>query len=966
LEVVTSKNLQGVTQITLQFDLKKNVEAAALDVQSAIQRSLGNLPPDMPAPPIFEKTDPNSQPIFFLAIASATLPAGQLYDFASDQIAQRFNTIQGVSKTDVYGIKRAVRVHVDPSKLSSRNLAMDDISRAIQSSSVSISAGVFKGEKRSRILRPDGQLDGAKDYANLMLSNGDGGPIFLRDVATCRDGVELDSFTNSFWIRDYGSFDTVVLAITRSAGANTVAVARELRNLIPEIRSQIPESIFMTTVYDRSQSILASINDVQETILIAFALVTLVIFLFLGRIRDTVIPVVALPLSLFILFLAMHALGLGLDNLSLMAMTLSVGFLVDDAIVFLENMVRRMQKFGENPITASIHGASEISSTIVSMTLALASIFIPLLFLGGQVGRVFHEFSLVIIIATLASGLVSLTLTPLMCSSMLRPHSRDRRTRLEIFAERLEEKFLRTYSRALDFVLDHRWISLACWAACLVGTGLCFAALPKTFLPEGDSGVLRGIFLAQEGTSPRQMAVYQRQIDEVLHKNPAVYTAFTISGIPGLPGNQGMAMAFLNPVRERPSVGRVSQSLMGDFSQIPGIITLLRPMPSLQIQAGTMGTNQGKYSYTVSGIDPEQVYAASQNLLQALRAYDGFASLSSDLFLNNPEVRISMNRDQIGLYGSSVYHIESQFKAAYSENYVYLIKSPTQQYQVIVDVDERFRTDSNDLELLRHRGMGSELLDASTVTSWHTAVGPLAVNHTNKFPSVTLFFDLKPGVAIGDAMEHIQQTAQRIIPRGIQGTFQGEARTFAEAFASLKILIFVAAFVTYIILGILYESYAHPITVLSSLPVAAFGGLATLLLCHQELSLYAYIGLFMLLGIVEKNGIMIIDFALQRQRENMAPRDAIHAASMQRFRPIIMTTLAMVMGILPIALGWGMDGASRRPLGLVVVGGMIFAQVITLFVTPAIYVYMDTFQSRVLDKIPLFKRHSDDEKEPLF
>ena len=958
LDMVTSSNMQGISTITLQFNQSRNIDDAAGDVQCSIQRSLGSLPSDLPMQPTFEKADPNSQPIFFIAICSDTMTSGQLYDYATENIAQRFNTIEGVSKTDVFGMKRAVRIYVDPQKLYARGLTMIDVAQKIQQATASLASGSIYGSDRNWIICPDGQLTNANDYGAIVLAMREGFPVHLRDVADCVESQESDTFTASFWLRERGSFDSaVMMAVTRAAGANTVAVAEALRNLIPEIRKELPDSVFMRTVYDRSKSIVESINDVQWTVVLAFLLVTLVIFLFLGRLLETLIPAVALPLSLLMLFVVMWFCGYSLDNLSLMAMTLAVGFLVDDAIVFLENVVRRMQKFGESPETASVRGAGEISSTIVSMTLALVSIFIPLLFLGGQIGRVFHEFSAVIMVATLASGVVSLTVTPLMCANMLKPHAKNEgASGWGEAAARFGKAFVDGYGRALDFCLDRRWLSLAAWGLCLFGMIFAFKHLPKSFLPDGDSGMLRGVFIAQEGTSFGAMAAHQAKVDAALRSNPAVDCAFSATGFSMLAGNQGVAMSFLRPAKERQEIHKVAGQLMGKLATIPGAMAFMQPVPSLRIQTGTMATSQGKYSYTISGIDGDLVYATAQKLMGALRSYNGIASISSDMFLSSPAVNVSINRDQLAAYGGTVLDVEQQLKAAYSDNFVYLIKAPTQQYRVILSVAKEWRTAIDSLGLIHSHGGGGELVAPATATRWASTVGPLCVNHTNNFLSATLFFNLSPDVEIGDAMDHVEKVASQIIPAGLSGSFMGEAKTFAETFAGLKKLIFAAIFVTYVILGILYESYAHPITVLSALPVAAFGGFLTLILFRQSLSLYAYIGLFMLLGIVEKNGIMIIDFAIQRQSENMSPRDAIHMASLQRFRPILMTTLAMVMGVIPICLGIGADGSSRRPLGLVVAGGMIFAQVITLFVTPVIYLVVEDFQTKFLDRFSFFRR----------
>ncbi|MDR0678838.1 MAG: efflux RND transporter permease subunit [Puniceicoccales bacterium] len=957
LDAVTSTNLLGMSNITLQFSMDRDIDSAAGDVQRAIQRAMGSLPADLPAQPTFSKADPNSHPIFFMALGSSTLPMGELYDYATNNVAQRFNTINGVSQTDVYGARRAVRIAVDPAKLYTRGLTMTDVAQKIQQATATVSAGSLRGDGRDWVIRPDGQLTVAQDYGAIVLAMREGLPVYLRDVADCVEGLESSTINASFWMRERGSCEAVMLAVTRAANANTVAVAKALRALLPEIRKELPDSVFLRTIHDSSERIIESISDVQETLLIAFALVALVIFLFLGRLRDTLIPVVALPLSFLILFIFMWVLGFSLDTLSLMAMTLSVGFLVDDAIVFLENMVRRMQKRKESPAEAASNGAGEIATTIVSMTLSLLCVFLPLLFLGGQVGRVFHEFAVVIIVATMASGVVSLTVTPLMCARMIdfRSENVEEMAPVEAFSHRLEEALLRSYGRALDFFLDRRWIAVSLWAFCLVGTFFSFRHLPKTFLPDGDSGMLQGVFVAQEGVSQRRMAAYQAKVDGTIRANSAVDAAFSITGFPGLPANQGIAITFLRPAKERAEIHRVAQQLWGGLAAIPGAMAFVQPVPALRIQTGTVSGSQGKYAYTITGIEWEKVCEAAQRLMGALRTYGGIASLSSDMFLSTPQVNVRMNRDQLSGCGGTVQDLEQQLKAAYSDNYIYLIKTPMQQYKVILSVADSQRATIGDMDLIYPHGQNG-LIDLATVSSRDTSLGPLTVNHTNNFPSATIYFNLAPDVAIGDAMAHINKVAAQVISAGLVGSFQGEAQVFAETFAGLKMLIFAAIFLTYIILGILYESYAYPITVLSALPVAAFGGCLTLFFFRQSLSLYAFIGLFMLLGLVEKNGIMIVDFAILRQREGMSPREAIHAASLQRLRPILMTTLAMVMGVIPICLGWGADGSSRRSLGLVVAGGMIFAQVITLFVTPVIHLYLEAFQSKVLDKIPLLYR----------
>jgi HAE1 family hydrophobic/amphiphilic exporter-1 len=958
LETVTSSSTQGATRIILQFALDKDIDGAAMDVQAAISRVAGSLPADMPIPPTFEKTDPNSQPIYYLALTSDTMARGDLYDYASDQIAQRIKTIEGVSDAAVYGLKKAVKILVNNEKLYNKGITIDDISKAVQAGTVSLSTGQLKGETKNFVLKPNGQLDRASDYLNLIIAHRDGSPIYLKDVADCVDKVESDDFFMSFWesSRSEPYSSSVMVAISRAAGANSMELSKKINELLPILRKQIPGSINMVKMYDRAELIAESVDDVKLTLVIAFVLVVGVIFLFIGRFTETIIPIVALPLSLLITFVVMRALNYSIDNLSLMALTLAIGFLVDDAIVFLENMIRRMEDFGESPLKASIEGAKEISFSIMSMTLSLAAVFIPLVFMPGQIGRVFREFSITIVVSILASGIVSLTVTPMMCARMLKPVKKENKTRLEIASHNLEHKFLEVYSKALDWCIVHKGLSIVVWVLSLVGTFLTFVALPKAFLPEGDSGNMSGVFIAQEGTSPAQMREYQMQINDAMRKNPYVDKTMSLSGLSGmLPGNQGIAICVLK-TGNRPSIQKVSQMLARDLYAIPGVLAFFRPMPNLSISTGAVSTNQGKYAYTLSGVEPDEIYKCTGAMVAAMRQNPGFGSISTDLFISNPQVSIDYLRSQASSYGVSVYSIENMLKQAFSENFCYQIKTPTRQYKVIVESDDVFRQYPDDLNALYFRGQDGNLLPFKTIATVSETLGPTSVNHTDNLPSVSIFFDLHPGYPIGDATGFIEKKAAEIIPPHIGGELQGEAQAFKETLSSVTTLLVLAVFVMYIILGIMYESYVHPLTVLSALPVAMVGGLLTLLVFRMELSLYGFIGLFMLLGIVKKNGILMIDFAIARQKEGMDKEKAVHTACMERFRPIIMTTLAALMGQIPLAAGWGADGASRRPLGLCVIGGLIISQIITLFILPVIFLYFEDFQEKILDKIPFFAR----------
>ena len=959
LELVTSNNGQGHSSFVLQFDLSKSLDAAATDVQAAITRAQGQLPVDLPSPPTFTKTNPNDQPIQYIALVSDTVTEGQLYDYANTQVGERLSILPGVSQVAVYGTQSAVRIKADPSAMAIRNITLEDLTGAIKNGTAYTGAGQFDGPHRSFLLQPQGQLTTADEYNSLIVGQTGGSPVYLKDVASARQSVQDERIDMRFWVRGYPQPGaTVVVAVFRRAGVNAVAVAKSVRDLLPTIQTQLPTSVLLVPAYDRSLTIVGSIKDVQATLYIAFVLVVMVIFIFLGRVTDTLIPAVALPLSLLLTFIAMDVLGYSLDNLSLMAITLAIGFLVDDAIVFLENTVRLMEE-GQTAFDASVNSAKEISFTILAMTLSLAAVFIPLVFMSGLMGRIFREFSLTIVISILASGIVSLTLTPLMTSRLLGQRGAGaKKTWMERVFGAFEHRVLDVYGRSLWFFLRHRWISAVTWIVCLAGTVFFFYIVPKSFLPVGDSSFIRGILVAQEGSSPDQMHAYQTQAEKIMKANPAVRSTFTMSGNGQFMGsNQAFLIAFLKDPAQRPPIAQVAGELMGAIGNaVPGTVAFLQPNPALEISTGATSNAQGQFAYALSGIDATEVYGTAGRMMAKMHEYPGFLFVNSDLYNHTPNLQVDILREQTKLYGVSESRILTLLHDAYSQNYSYLIKKPTDQYQVILEVADDKRSAPEDLgKLYIKSDDGQRMVPLNAVTSWHPIIGPQAVNHINQFTSVTMFFNLKPGYAIGPATQYVESTAKQILPPGIVGALQGEALTFRNTVSDLAVLMLVAVFVMYVILAILYESYLHPLTVLSSLPVALLGGLMTLWLFGQDASLYAYIGMFMLMGIVKKNGIMIVDFAEQRVRQGIADDQAIHDASMERFRPIMMTTMAALLGALPIALGYGADGASRRPLGLVVVGGLIVSQFITLFVTPAIYLYLEEFQEKVLDRVSFFR-----------
>lgn len=958
LELVTSKSAQGHTTLTLQFALEKSIDAAATDVQTAISQATGSLPVDLPSPPTFSKTNPNDQPIMYVALTSQSLTAGKLYDYASTQVGQQISILPGVSRVNVFGTKSAIRIKADPSAMWARGLTIDDLSTAIKNATSYVGVGQFDGSSGTQLLRPQGQLDSAEAYGNLMVSSKNGSPIYVRDVAEVTDGLQDERINMRFWVRGYDvPSATVVVAVNRQAGANAVEVARSVAGLLPLISAELPPSIRVVPIYDRSRTIVNSVEDVRSTLLIAFALVVVVIFIFLGRVTDTLIPAMALPLSLLLTFIAMRLLGYSLDNLSLMALTLAIGFLVDDAIVFLENTVRRMEH-GERALEATINSAREISFTILSMTISLAAVFLPLVLMSGLVGRIFREFAITIVVAIFASGIVSLTLTPLMCARLLKDRGHgSRKTIMERIMGGIEKWILDIYGRTLWWFLRFKFISALIWMACIVGTVWLFMHVPKSFLPLGDSSFIFGVMIGREGSSPQQMRELQDQSDVIMRKDTAVWATFTVTGFSQfLSANQGFLMSFLNPPDERAPIAEVAGRLMGNLSQTPGVFPYMRPFPVLQISVGATNTNQGQYSYAISGVNPQEVYDVANKLLGKLRENKDLVGVSSDLFTSTPNLNIELWRDQAKTYGVSETRILALLRNAYSENYVYLIKKPEDQYQVILEVKDSKRSKADDLAALYIRSDdGKNLVPLSALVSWKTTLGLQAVNHLNQFTSVTLSFNLMPGVAIGTATDYVEKAVKEVLPPSIRGSLQGEALTFKDTVQNLTILMVLAVFVMYVILAILYESYLHPITVLSTLPTALVGGLFTLWLFGEEASLYAFVGMFMLMGIVKKNGIMIVDFALQRIAAGESAERAIHDASMDRFRPIIMTTLAAVIGAVPIALGFGADGASRRPLGLVIVGGLVVSQFITLYVTPVIYLYLEIFQEKVLDRTSFFR-----------
>lgn len=945
MRIVSSNNTLGNSSIVLQFDLDKSIEVASQEVQEAVSTAIPYLPPGIPYGPVYRKTNPSQQPVIYIGLTSKTMPRYELYTYANTLIGQRISMLSGVSQVFTYGSILAIRIQVDPAKLVAHDVTLAEVAAALRKENVLIPTGQLDGDFEAPIIFVDGQITDAADYDRLIVAYRNGTPIRIRDIGSAKKDFQNNKILGQY-VDKNGVQPTVVLAVQKEPSANTVAIADGIYHLLDELKYQLPPAIETHIIFDQSIPVRAAIEDAIKTLVLALFFVVLVIYLFFGKIADTLIPSVVLPMSVIGTFIVMYLLNYTLDNLSVLALTLAIGFIIDDAVVVLENIIRRVEK-GESPMEASLEGSREIGFTIVSMTLALLAVFIPMLFMGGLIGKIFREFAVTLAVVTLISGFLSLTLTPMLSSRFIpaRNSRKDTSTKMSVISDKVNHWMQEKYKKMLVKVFDHRLTALAIGLLCLAATVYLLFALPTDFVPNEDMGFFVIYTQEIEGGSSYRMRNYEDKIIDVLRKNSSVDTFVALSSINEY--RKGLNFVKLKPQVERPPINQVIRNLYKELSGVEGVQSFIKNVPLIDLAIGQ--ESRAAYQFALQGINSEHIYESARKLLAKMRQLPMFLGVNSDLEIDTPQINVKLLRDQAAQHGITAADIEGAFSLGYSGNLISLIQTAIDQYNVILELAPEFQRSAKTLNDVWLRSpLTSNLVPLSSTMQWSEGLGATSVNHINQFPSVTISFNLAPGVPLQLALEKLATLTQELVSPDVSAVSIGAAQTFNESIKSSSYLLIITVFSIYIILGILYESFIHPITILTTLPPATFGGLLVLYLLGMPLSLYSFLGLILLIGIVKKNGIMIVDFALENMRlRGMQAREAIIDASMVRFRPIIMTTVAAIFGVLPIALGVGANAEARRPLGLVIIGGLFISQLITLFITPILYLGLENMREKM-------------------